>query len=280
MIITKILNNNVITTIDENTKLEKVVMGRGIAFKKKIGEEVDDNKIEKVFIIQNENDNLKFQIMVNKIPIEHVKIAETIISFARENLNTNFAEHIYIALTDHIDFAIDRYKKGIRIKNNLLWEIQRIHKKEYEIGVWALEYIEKETGIKMDSDEAGFIATHLVYSSLNMDIDESVNITTIVKEILNIIKYSFSIEFDENDMSYDRLITHLKFFSQRVISKKQLPDEGETFIKIIKMDYKKAYNCVLKIKEYIYKNYDYSINNAEIVYLTMHVQRIITISNN
>lgn len=279
MIISKILNNNVITTIDENTKLEKVVMGRGLAFKKKVGELVDIDRIEKIFIIENANENLKFQMLVNKIPMEHVRISEKIISYAREKLNTDFDEHIYIALTDHISFAIDRYRKGIKIKNNLLWEIQRIHKNEYDIGIWALQYIEKELGIKMDLDEVGFIAMHLVYSSLNMDLDNSINITTIIKEILNIIKYSFSIEFDENDISYDRLITHLKFFAQRIMIKKQLPNEVESFLKIIKMDYEKAYKCVLKIKEHIYKNYDYNINDAEIVYLTMHIQRIITSSN-
>lgn len=279
MIIAKILNNNVIITIDENTKREKVVMGRGLAFKKKVGELVDIDRIEKIFTIQNANENLKFQMLINKIPMDHVRISEKIISYAREKLNTDFDEHIYIALTDHISFAINRYKKGIKIKNNLLWEIQRIHKNEYIIGIWALQYIEKELGIKMELDEAGFIAMHLVYSSLNMDLDNGINITNIVKEILNIIKYSFSIEFDQNDISYDRLLTHLKSFAQRVMAKKQLPNEVESFLKIIRIDYEKSYKCVLKIKEHIYKNYDYYINDAEIVYLTMHVQRIIASSN-
>ncbi|EET86443.1 CAT RNA-binding domain protein [Clostridium carboxidivorans P7] len=37
MVIKKILNNNVVTVIDESTGLEKVIMGRGIAFKKMLG---------------------------------------------------------------------------------------------------------------------------------------------------------------------------------------------------------------------------------------------------
>ena len=50
MLIKKILNNNVITTIDETTELEKVVMGRGIAFKKKPGDLIQCEKVEKIFI--------------------------------------------------------------------------------------------------------------------------------------------------------------------------------------------------------------------------------------
>ncbi|MBM6837851.1 PRD domain-containing protein, partial [Clostridium saudiense] len=39
-----------------------------------------------------------------------------------------------------------------------------------------------------------------------------------------------------------------------------------------------AYNCTLKIKEYIINNYKYEINSSEIVYLTLHIQRIISVS--
>ena len=42
MIINKVLNNNVVTIISENSE-EAVVMGRGIAFQKKKGDEIDES---------------------------------------------------------------------------------------------------------------------------------------------------------------------------------------------------------------------------------------------
>lgn len=276
MIIKKILNNNVITTIDENTRLEKVVMGRGIAFQKQPGDMLDAQKIEKIFVLENKNENESFKKLINEIPVEYLKISEAIISYGKEKLNTELDEHIYIALTDHIAFAIRRYKENIHLKNQLLWEIQRIHKNEFEIGLWAIDLIEKETDIHMDLDEAGFIALHFIDASLNQPMDNTINITEIVQEILNLIKYYFTIEFKEDDISYDRLITHLKYFAQRVISNKVLQNDNNEFLEMVKTNYRESYNCAVRIKTYIEKNYDYKINDDEIVYLTLHIQRVVS----
>lgn len=277
MVIKKILNNNVITTIDEVTNLEKVIMGRGVAFQKKVGDVVNTDKIDKVFVIENESENLKFQELIHDIPMEYVKVSEAIISYAARKLETKFDEHIYIALTDHLAFAIKRHKLKIEIKNNMLWDIQRIYKNEYNVGLWALDYIKMELGIKFNIDEAGFIAMHLVDASLKETMNNTMSITEIVEKILNIIKYFYSIEFNEDDISYDRLLTHLKFFAQRVVSKKNMYDDGdEHFLKVVKQNYKEAYKCVIKIKTYIEKNYDYDVNDGEMVYLTLHIQRILS----
>jgi len=274
--IEKILNNNVITTIDGETGLEKVIMGRGIAFKKKIGEDIDKAQIEKVFLIENEKENLRFQKLINEIPIEYVQTSEKIISYARKRLDVEFDDHIYVALTDHLAFAIKRALAGIQIENNLLWEIQRIHKKEFGVGLWAIEFIEKELGVRLKEDEAGFIALHLINASIGEIMPNTMNITTIIQDVLNIIKYHFIVEFDEDDLSYDRLITHLKYFAQRIISKKQLAEDEAPFLKLIKENYSDVYKCALKIKTYIQNNYDYVISDGEIVYLSLHLQRVMS----
>ncbi|MBC2581796.1 BglG family transcription antiterminator LicT [Clostridium sp. DJ247] len=276
MKIEKILNNNVATTIDEKTGLEEVIMGRGIAFKKKVGEEIDESKIEKIFLIKNETENIKFQKLINQIPLEYVNASEKIISYAKKQLYADFDEHIYIALTDHLAFAIKRSLSGISIENSLLWEIQRIYKKEYDIGLWAVKFIEEELGVKMNEHEAGFIALHLINAAIKESMPNTMNITKVVQDILNIIKYYFTIEFHKDDLSYDRLVTHLKYFAQRVVSKKFLNEDTSPFLDLIKENYNDVYKCALKIKAYIEKNYSYNISNGEIVYLSLHLQRVLS----
>ena len=51
MVIDKIINNNIVSAFDE-TGLEVVIMGRGIGFQMKRGQEVPAEKIEKVFRIR------------------------------------------------------------------------------------------------------------------------------------------------------------------------------------------------------------------------------------
>ena len=50
MLIHKILNNNVVVILGKNDE-EQIVMGKGIAYKKKIGDYIDDNIIDKVFTL-------------------------------------------------------------------------------------------------------------------------------------------------------------------------------------------------------------------------------------
>lgn len=49
MKIDKILNNNVAVIIDHNE--ERIVMGRGICFKKKVGDQIDRHKVDKEFFL-------------------------------------------------------------------------------------------------------------------------------------------------------------------------------------------------------------------------------------
>ena len=51
MVILKVLNNNAATTIDPDTNNEMVIMGRGLAFGKKSGDEIDKSRIEKIFTL-------------------------------------------------------------------------------------------------------------------------------------------------------------------------------------------------------------------------------------
>ena len=75
MKIYKVLNNNVVTILNNNDK-ESVVMGRGIAFQKKKGDEIDESKVEKIFVLKNNNLNDKFLKLINDIPLECIEVAE------------------------------------------------------------------------------------------------------------------------------------------------------------------------------------------------------------
>ncbi|MBC5624336.1 PRD domain-containing protein [Clostridium sp. NSJ-49] len=278
MIIEKVLNNNVVVSIDPKTKKEIILLGSGIAFNKKIGQEVDESKIEKTFVLDDKTLGNKFKKLINQIPDGVFQLSHEIISHASKELNAKFDKQIYISLSDHIAFAIKRYKKNMMIKNELLNEIRRVHKKEYKVALWALEFLNRKLKIELPEDEAGFIALHFINASLNQSTSNSIESTKIVKDILNIIRYYFSLEFKEDDLNYDRLLTHLKYFSKRIIENNQDNASEDEFINMVIKSYPEAYNCTLKIKEYIVNNYKYDVNSNEIVYLTLHIQRIVSVS--
>lgn len=277
MIVEKILNNNVVVSIDPNTKKEVIIMGSGIAFKRKVGQEIEEDKIEKIFVVDDKRMGNKLKKLINEIPDGIFELAHEIISYSSKKLNRKLDKQIYISLADHIAFAIKRYKNNIQIRNDLLDEIRRIHKEEFSVALWAVDYINKKLNINLPEDEAAFIALHLVNASYQETSKESVVATNIIKGILNIIRYYYSVEFNENDLNYDRLLTHLKYFAKRVVTNNQNKDNNSEFLDIARRSYPEAYDCAQKVKTYIEGNYDYNVNEDEIVYLTMHIHRVISV---
>ena len=125
---------------------------------------------------------------------------------------------VYISLIDHVHTSIVRFLDGVTVKNVLLWDIRRFYKDEYQIGLWALNLVEEKCKVRLPEDEAGFIALHLANAQMDDDTMHNMyEITRIMQEVVNIVKYFFKIEFDEDDVYYYRFVTHLKFFAKRLI---------------------------------------------------------------
>lgn len=278
--IKKVYNNNVILAFENSSKKEVILTGCGIGFGKKPNDTIDDSKIEKKFVIQDNNFESKVNKLASEIPKEVFAVSSAIIEYAEKNLNTTLDEYIYISLTDHIYFALKRYKENLPIKNELLYELRRIHKKEYEIGKWAIEYINKTFNVNFLIDEAGFIAMHIINANYRESTNKSCLIMNIINQILDIIKNYYSIEFIEDEINFDRLLTHLKFFAKRLIDKTESIDTNNNgLLEIVKVQYKESYDCVKQIKSFIEENYTYKVNDDEVLYLILHINRVISVIN-
>ncbi|WP_046225370.1 BglG family transcription antiterminator LicT [Paenibacillus dauci] len=272
MIIRKIFNNNAIIASDPG-KQEFVVMGRGIAFKKSAGEPVDQSLIEKIFVLQQTEASERFKVLLEDIPPEYVSVCYDIIEYGKNNLNVTLSDYIYVTLTDHLNNAFKLHDEGIRNPNPLSWEIRKFYPKEYGIGVKALEFIESTLKRKLPEDEAANIALHLVNAELNGTSSRMADVSAQaekIQDILNIIKYTYRLELDEQSISYERFITHLKFFFQRLAQPHRQVLEDDFLLRQVRTKYKKAYNCMLKIEKYL----STELSDEEKLYLTIHVHRV------
>lgn len=278
MIVEKVLNNNVVVSIDPRTRKEVILMGSGIAFNKKPGQLIDTKRIEKTFTVDDENLGNKIKKLINQIPDGIFELTDEIITQAIIELKVELDKQVYVSLADHIAFAVKRFKNDIIIKNELLNEIRRVHRNEFRVSLWAVDYINKRLNIQLPEDEAGFIALHFVNASYKETTMKSVESTKIIKDVLNIIKYYFTIELDEDDLNYDRLLTHLKYFAKRIVNNNQHNSTDSSFVKVISSTYPESYGCAIKIGEYILMHNKYKVNDDELVYLTMHIQRVISVA--
>ena len=274
MIINKVLNNNVVTIISENGE-EAVVMGRGLAFQKKKGDEIDESKIEKIFVLENKSINEKLLTLVNDIPAKYLEVAENIIKYAENKLGTKLNENIYLTLTDHISFAISRAEKNLEIKNAMLWDIKRLHKDEFDVGIHALRVIKENLNVELPEDEAASIAMHILNGELDQEMPEIVDMIKLIEEILKMVKYHFNIEFDEDSINYYRFVTHLKFFTQRLSSGRYYEDNDNDLFDMIKLKYPKSYECTKRIEGFVKQKYNTQLTKEEMLYLIIHTARVV-----
>lgn len=272
----RVFNNNVILAYQGDS--EVVVFGKGIGYQKQHGDEVDKSRIEKIFALTEKETN-HFEALFKEISSEYAELTFKIVKRAESDLQIEFDSSIYISIMDHINYAIIRAKKGMHIKNELIWEIKRTYKKEYQAALKTLEIIKNETEIELDVDEAGIIAMHYFNAQTpGTHIKTSYKAVEIIQDIVKIIQFHFHIEFDENDFSFSRLMTHLRYFVSSLVNNEKRTsissDDEFLYSQMIKK-YPYTYDCVVKIKKYIFENFDKEISDEELLYLMMHIQRVI-----
>ena len=273
MQIEKVLNNNVVVALDDNGA-ETVLMGRGLGFGKRTGDEALAALIEKRFTLHSDQLSDRFQQLITSIPLPHFLMSERIISHAKLTLGKELSDSIYVTLPDHISAAVQRYHEGIRLPNPLLWDIRQFYKDEFEIGLKANEIVQEETGIAFTEDEAGFIAMHFVNAQLGGKIREVYDMTYLMQEVFRIVRAAYGTEPDRDSIDYYRFVTHLKFFARRIVSGQQYGDEDGDLLDIVRYKYARAFSCAQRVCSYVEREKGFRSGQNELLYLTIHIARV------
>ncbi|KHN50358.1 BglG family transcription antiterminator LicT [Pectobacterium fontis] len=273
MKVEKILSNNAVLLINENRE-EIVAIGRGIGFGKKQGDDIDASQIESQFVKSRGGLTEVFSQLLAEIPPAHLAVTQQIITLAQQKLAITAQDTLFLALSDHINFAIQRHSNGLEIRNFLLWDIKRFYASEFLVGMEALSLINDKLHVSLPEDEAGFIALHLANARNNSDMQSTMQSATLIKDILSIVQYDLRIKYDETSLDYQRFITHLKFFALRLLNREEINHKDNGIYEGIKELMQDAYACARKVYDYVEINYECQLTTDEIMFLTIHINRL------
>ena len=275
MKIIRVLNTNAVVTVDKE-KREIIVTGAGIGFRKKKGEFLDKSLIDRIYCLQSDEGSKKLQEYVQTVSEEYLDIAEKVVQTAIQEEKLEVNDILYVTLADHINSVLERAKSGIMLKNIIKTDIQNFYPKEFSIGKKAIQWIEEKTGIDLKEDEAAFIAMHIIASELGDNSPSDVRkITELITVILHIIRLHFKIVFNEDSFSYQRFITHLKFFAARIFNQTDYHDSMQEIYDVLVTQNQAIFSGVQKIAELIQKQYGYTLSIDESLYLLIHLKRIL-----
>lgn len=278
MIVKTILNNNaLLITLEDGS--EAIVRGKGLGFSFKKNDVITNQDFETLYVLANFDEKNKYSELIGHISEDYIQVAEDIILFAREKLDMTFPLTAVVGLADHISFAVELFHKGIVIQNALGLIVSQVHTKEYEIGRYGLHLLKVNLGIDFPDEEAGNIAMHIVnYSRPERKLDDVVLSAKAIKDIVNIVRYHFmDINLNTSSLSYSRFLTHLQFFVERIISKNYTDDGVSEIYDQVSLRYPEAMSCAVKIGDYISRTFSTNIGHDELVYLTLHINKLIKI---
>lgn len=267
--IIKIFNNNSIAALSDELG-DIILTGSGIGFQKKIGDLVDESRIEKTYIFKEKGEK-RIRRGINDIEPIYYEITSLLVSKATEQLNTQFYGEIFLAISDHIAFAIKRKKENIDLPNVVLSETKALYKKEYQLGLWIIKMIKEKTDIQLEEAEAGYIALHLVNFSTKNNAQNTSKIVNFVKDVFDIIEKTMCIKLELDSIDYARLSTHLKFLAERVFRNdiENNIDTTENIRDMLKENIRLSL-CINRIKKRIENKYHYLLTPDE---QTIHIKK-------
>ncbi|MGO3792830.1 MAG: PRD domain-containing protein [Enterococcus gilvus] len=272
ILIKKVLNSSVILADDEGKEI--IAFGKGIGYGKKAGEKIPDDLVDKMFLAAEDKKTSQIIELVGEIPFEFFEISRDIILKAENELGKTLNSNIYLTLTDHLHFAIERSREGLVVANRLYWEIKNYYPKEFEIGKQALALLEDKYDIQLPKEEASNIAFHLINAQSDGSEANGFKYAKMISGIVNMVRYSIQKEIDTTSIHYSRFITHVRYFVERLYQNGLLEEDEDQLYEQMWILYPAAMEIAGKVKKYIEKVNHTTIPTDEIIYLGVHINRL------
>lgn len=270
MKVIKNINNNVSICIDDDGN-ELIAVSKGIGFKQTPYEIKDLSIIQKTYYNIDKNYFNLFSV----IPSEYFDITNKILSFAKIRLDIALNPNIVMTLADHIQFMVNRYQKNLNINYSAFHDLKYSNPREYDIGRYGVKLINRYKNISLSSEEVYGIAFHFINSASKPVIDNKEKLSKeLLEEVTRIIEEHFIIDIDYDDFNYSRFVTHINYLLRRGNKNKLIHTENIKLFKELIKEFPDTYDCVNKINEYFTKSMNWKLNEEEILYLVLHINRL------
>ncbi|REJ08599.1 glucose PTS transporter transcription antiterminator GlcT [Halobacillus trueperi] len=270
--IKKVLNNNVVIA-SHPTYEEVVLIGKGIGFNRKKGDEISSEKADKTFLLSNEQEKEQYVSLLPYIDENLIDFMSDILHHVESRMGQELNQHIHVALTDHLAFAINRAKKDLQFSNPFLLEIESLYPKEYQIAMEVVTMIYDKMGIQFPEGEVGFIALHIHSAVTDKTLRELNRHNQLITHLVQLVEDTMDVQIDKKSVDYHRLVQHLHRAIDRVYQEEHVGDEIR-LANMLKEEYPVCYNLAWKLIKVMQKQLNKPVDESEAIYLTIHLQRL------
>lgn len=274
MDILRVFNNNVVLARDGDQ--EVILTGRGLGFKAKPGQKVDDAKVVRKFVPSDGRDPDHVAELIADIPPETIRLVTDAMTRVGLGKQAEETPTLVMALADHVVGALRRAKRGTSVEYPLDAEVRTLYAEEYVQGEALVSALNSRLNDALPRSEAVAFALHLVNAGFsNGDLSYTYTMTGVIQQMLAIIEHTYHVSLGQHNVSVGRFITHLRYLFVRIYQGRQLDSEPEPIVDAIRQSYPDEVLCARKIAEVVELRLGSSLTPAEIAYLALHVARVV-----
>lgn len=276
MKVLKVLNNSLILALDESGA-ECILMGKGLGYHKAIGYPVKKEEIQKIFVLTDNKMLKNFIQLASTIDEIYINMVKEIIDFADKKYQIKVKDYLYLSLADHISFVVKRLKEGNIGENFNYPDVLLHHRNEYQVGLFAINLINKKMQVLLPVSEATGIGLHFVDAEVGFDNQQkNREIADLVSNLEKIVQRIIGAEINQNTFTYSRFLTHLNYFCERVYENKLFSDEDqEGLYHDLAAKMPKEVEIINAFNKFVIKKFSLKITKQEKIYLIVHLHKVV-----
>ena len=268
--ITKILNHNSFMGIESKNDQECLIMGKGVAFGKKVGQTVSVTGDARVYSLKELTDRGEAKDIIKSVSPLCLELANEVLDQAEEEFG-KVDRSILFTMADHLDFAVRRIQNGEQISNPLTDDIRIMFYKEYKVAGCICDLLKEKLGIRIDEHEIGYIALHVHAAIVDENVSQAMEIARTVRECICMVEEETGKSIDVMSLSYNRLMNHVRYMVARAIHGEKLKMSLNDYMSV---KFPGPYMTAEKICRKLEKSLMLHIPDIEIGYLAMHLERM------
>ena len=269
--VSKVLNNNGVIAIDMDENKEYVILGKGVGFGKKVSQRFDKPEGCTTYRLEQETERGSAKELVKGIEPEYLEIADAILTESQKVFGDSIDRGILFPLADHISFAVARIRRNEQISNPLTDDIRVMFYKEYKVASCIRELLKERLQIEMDEHEIGYLALHVHSAIVEENVSQAMEVARAVRESISLVEHITGHTIDVMSLSYNRMMNHIRYMVARAVSGEKLKVNMNDYMSV---KFPKAFQAAKRICEEMEKRLKLPMEEIEIGYLAMHIERI------
>ena len=267
----KVLNHNTVIVIGGKDNQEYLIMGKGVGFGKKVSEQIEERPEDTVYSLQESTERGDAKELVKSVPPVYLEVAAELLNEA-EKVFGKIDRRILFPLADHIAYAVCRMQNQEQISNPLTEDIRVLFHMEFKVAQTARAILQEKTNVTIDDDEVGYIALHIHSAIEDAKVSDAMQMAMAVRECISLIEAEIGRPIEVMSLSYNRLMNHIRYMVARTMSGEQLKVNMNDYMGV---KFPQAFHMAETICQKIGKNLKCELNEVEIGYLAMHIERVV-----